>query len=100
VGQTTLNRVSQAVRVLLSRSETQWPWAFEHIYDLCRSIVCYQGHSEGLHSNLRLALEQCISVIARDLEADKDSNSIGWLVAFNEACDWFEKRVVRPHRTQ
>jgi cullin 4 len=85
--------VSQAVRVLLNRGADSWPWAYDHIYNACRSLVTYHGQGEGLHSNIRLALEQCVSALAKGLDS-KQGDEMQWTEAFNETCDWFVKRVV------
>lgn len=68
---------------------------YETVYQACRSIICVLGMGEGLHSNLRIALEKCVDRIVAELGENK-SDGVAWLSSFVETCDWFEKHIVSP----
>ena len=67
--------------------------SFESIFAACRAIVSSTKDSGDLYDQVRMQLERCVGELAQDL-GDKKERGVRWIKPFNEACVWFEGRVV------
>lgn len=66
----------------------------ESIYTACRYVVSVSHKGEGLYGNLKLALEQCLRDLAKELVEAKAEGPIHWIGIFVKACEWFERKTV------
>lgn len=86
--------VTRSVRVLLNKQGSDnLPASYEYIYRACRSVVDVYNRGEGLYETLKLELEKCVGILARELLQDK-ARDVERLLKFNETCAWFEKQTV------
>ena len=87
--------VRQTIRILLERGTAEkLPATYEKIYAACQAVVCNARKGEGLYDSLKLEMERCLGSLLRGL-LDTPQTGIVWLDPFIQACEWFDKQVVR-----
>ncbi|EIN13362.1 Cullin-4B [Punctularia strigosozonata HHB-11173 SS5] len=69
------------------------PLSYEGFYAGCRYVVTDAEQGEYVYGAVKLELERCIGKLANELKNEK-IDAVAWIVPFNRACDWFQKRVV------
>ncbi len=84
-----------SIRLLLDIENTEpLPATYQRLFTACRAVVCEAERGQGLYESLKLSLEQGIGKIATRLVSSAQTGE-QWLESFVNACEWFEKQVVR-----